>query len=142
MLTQETVLQQIRDGRNPGAIDGRDFSRLCDFFPADQWPIMGCSLKEGVDAPTPKPWTREAVIEQLTRDLAFGFEKAIDQRGISASCMYEVVKMWMWVLDDELQHFNDYPQYGLPLFKAVAAKFNLPDPLGADKGNESKYEMA
>lgn len=33
-------------------------------------------------------WTRENILEQLKSDVEFGFEKALDQRGISASTWY------------------------------------------------------
>ncbi len=53
--------------------------------------------------------------------------------------MYEVVKMWMYILEDDLQNFEDYAQYGLPLFKAVALKYGFENPIGEDKGDEDKY---
>lgn len=89
--------------------------------------------------PAPKDLTRENVLAQLASDLDFGFEKALNQRGISSGLMYEVVKMWMWVLDDDLQHFDGYAQYGLPFFKAVAIKYGFPNPIGDDRGDEEKY---
>ena len=46
----------------------------------------------------------------------------------------------MWVLEDPFQHFDEYAQYGLPLYKAVALKYKLKNPIGKDYGNESKYE--
>jgi hypothetical protein len=65
----------------------------------------------------------------------------LDKRGISAGLMYEVVKMWMWVLEDDLQNHNeeDYAQYGLPLLKAVAVKYEFKNEIGDDYGNEWKY---
>lgn len=53
--------------------------------------------------------------------------------------MYAVVKMWMVVLEDELQSFDEYALYGLPLFKAVAVKYGFENPIGDDSGAESKY---
>lgn len=35
-----------------------------------------------------REWTRENILEQLKSDVEFGFEKALDQRGISASLMW------------------------------------------------------
>lgn len=131
MKTQDQILEAIRNGKSSEAIDGRDFARLADFFPTRDWHLFGFSLKADAIAPEPKEWTHENVLAQLQKDLAFAFEKALDERGISASCMYQVVKMWMWVLDDPLQYHSDYAPYGLPLLRAVAASHNLPDPSGA-----------
>lgn len=139
MLSQQAILDAVRAGRERGAIDGRDYSRLADFFPVSDWEVFGFGPKEGADIATPPEWTEENIKNQLAKDVAFGFEKALGQRGISASCMYAVVQMWMWVLEDPLQHFDEYAQYGLPLFKAVAVKYELPNEIGDDDGDEGKY---
>lgn len=127
------------------AFDGRDSSRLVDFFPKSDWPRFGCEPVAGVTDETHpvRPWTRDAIMEQLESDLEFAFEKALNKRGISASCMYAVVKTWCWILNDGLHEWDDetgYAQYGLPLLAAAARKYGFPCPIGDDAGNESKYE--
>lgn len=141
MLTANKVLNAIQSGRESHCIDGRDYSRLVEFFPIADWPIFSLSLKEGVDISeiTIKKWTLDNVVAQLEEDVRFGFEKALDQRSISSGLMYEVVKMWLWILEDDLQSFDEYAQYGLPLFKAVAVKYNFKDEISGDKGDEEKY---
>lgn len=139
MKTREQILAAVKAGKSSQALDGRDFARLCDFFAAEDWPAFGFSLAEGKEARAPKELTEENVRTQLAEDLAFGFEKALGRRGISASLMHETVKLWMWVLDDDLQYFEEYAQYGLPLFKAVALKYGLPNKIGDDRGDEEKY---
>jgi hypothetical protein len=84
-------------------------------------------------------FTRENVLKQLEKDVAFGFEKALGQRGISSSLMYSVVKMWNWILEEGLEDFESYAQYGLPLFKATAVKYNFDNPIGDDYGDEEHY---
>lgn len=141
MLTQEQVLKVIRDGRESKCLDGRDYIRLADFFADEHMEALGFKLKDGVEAPARaiKPWTREAVLDQLARDVDFGFEKALNKRGISASLMHEVVEMWMWVLEDEEFSGLDYAQYGLPLLKAVAVKYGFDNPIGDHAGDEHEY---
>lgn len=141
MLTQEQVLEAagVRDRGGCDLLDGRDYSRLCDFFPAEQWPRLGFTPKDGVEIPPPRPWTEDEVKAQLAVDLDFAFKKALGQRGLSAGLMYGVIKMWMWVLGDDLQHCEEYAQYGLPLLKKVAVKYGLPNPIGDDAGDEERY---
>ena len=43
--------------------------------------------------------------------------------GISSNLMYEVVKSWCKVLENEFACFNKYNSYGKPLFRAVAKKY-------------------
>lgn len=139
MMTQEWILEAVRDGRKSGALDGRDYSRLADFFPVSDWEAFGFTLKEGAEPPSPRPWTEVEIKAQLADDLAFAFKKALNKRGLSAGMMHSVIQMWMWVLDDDLQHMEEYAQYGLPLFKAVAVKYGLPNAIGDDEGDEFKY---
>ena len=131
------VAQQGREA----CLDGRDVSRLAEFFDPAQWPLLGVTARDDFDVSkfTPKPWTEAAIIEQMRDDVAFGFEKALDQRGISSSLMHDVVKMWLWVLEDSLQHMDEYAQYGLPLFKAVAVKYGFDNPIGDDDPAGPRY---
>jgi hypothetical protein len=139
MLTQTQIINEIQDGRKSQCLDGRDLGRLAEFFPVSDWPALGFSLADGADHPAPRPWTEDEVKTQLACDLAFAFEKALGKRGISAGFMNDVIKMWMWVLEDDLQNMEEYAQYGLPLLKAVAVKYGLPNEIGDDDGDEYKY---
>lgn len=120
-------------------IDGRDMLRLANFVPAERLSEIGFSVKEG-ETHESLPWTREEILKQLEEDVAFGFEKALNQRGISSGLMAEVVKMWNWILEEGLEDFDEYPMYGLPIFKATAVKYGFENPIGDDTGSESKYE--
>ena len=142
MKTREQIIAAVKAGRERRAIDGRDLRRLTEFFPPSDWPVFGFDLKGGMTAPETTPFTQENVRAKLATDVAFGFYKALTKRGISASCMYGVVKMWMWVLDDEelgAETDTDYPQYGLPFMKAVAIKYGLPNPIGDKRGDEEEF---
>lgn len=143
MLTKEKILEAVKNGRESKAfIDQRDYARLATFFDATDLPAFGFKLKEGDTEYKPKEFTQENVIKQLRKDVAFGFEKALNRRGISSFLMAEVVAMWMWVLEDPLEKQAEdlYPMYGLPFFKAVALKYGFDNPIGDDTGNEPKYE--
>lgn len=139
MLTREQVLKAVKGGRVSRCIDGRDYVRLVEFVPMANWEDLGFLPKVGVTEHSPREWTHENIVAQLTEDVAFGFEKALGQRGISSFLMFECVRLWLWILEDELQSFDQYAQYGLPLFKAVATKYGLPNPIGDDTGDELKY---
>jgi len=133
------TLQQVKDSYKSETLDGRDLSRLMDFYPVEDWEHFGFGLKDGAEPPVPTEWTRENILEQLKKDVAFGFEKALNQRGISSSLMYNVVQMWNWILEEGLEYFDEYAQYGLPLFKATAEKYGFPNPIGEKTGSEYEY---
>ena len=138
------TLEYIAENYKSNTIDGRDFHRLVQFIPFDMLPKFGIEPsdewndKEKWDAQV-KPFTRENILKQLEEDVAFGFDKALNKRGISSGLMYEVVKMWNWILEEGLEDFDDYPMYGLPLFKATAVKYGFDNPIGDDTGSEDEY---
>lgn len=134
------TLQEVKENYKSQTLDGRDISRLMQFIPEPELSDFGIELKdEYVGKHEAIPFTKENVLSQLKKDVDFGFEKALNQRGLSAGMMYSVVSMWNWVLGEGLEDFDDYAQYGLPLFKATALKYGFDNPIGEDKGNERKY---
>ncbi len=141
MLTRAQILQAVRSGKAPKAMDERDFGRLAKFFHESDLPTFGRTLREGATW-SPTAYTEENILEQLRQDVEFGFEKALDKRGISAHAMYACVKLWMWVLEDhelEDEEADDYDHYGLPFLKAVAVKYGLPNAIGDHTGSEPHY---
>lgn len=134
------TLAQIKEKYKSNTIDGRDFNRLSQFIPESELEDFCMKIKpEYVGTHKHIDFTRENVLIQLEKDVEFGFEKALGQRGIYAGMMAEVVMMWNWVLEEGLEDFDDYPMYGLPIFKATAVKYGFDNPIGDDTGCESIY---
>lgn len=134
------TLEQIKDQYASYTLDGRDLRRLAQFIPKEQLADFGIELKDGAEH-EPIPYTRENILKQLEKDVEFGFEKALDRRGISAGLMFDVVKMWNWILEEGLENWSDknYAKYGLPLFKATANKYGFKDEIPDKQGNEYEF---
>lgn len=124
MKTLNEILDNYKD--YAVVLDDRFGSRLAKFLTEEQLEKIGFKY----DGDEPKEWTREN--EQLKSDVEFGFEKALDQRGISASLMFYVVLRWN-------QGLENYPEenYAMPLFKATAVKYGWENPIG--DGDEEFY---
>ena len=140
MKTIKEVLNNYKDYETP--IDDRFGVRFCQFLTAEQMEQIGFSLNADYkDQHKPQEWTRENILTQLEKDVEFGFEKALDKRGISSNLMFSVVNSWNKILEEGLQDWDtdNYAQYGLPLFKATAIKYEFPNPIGDDNGNEFIY---
>jgi hypothetical protein len=134
------TLEQVKTEYNSDCLDSRDIMRLAAFVPEEKLGDFGLSINEGCEGQHHHvEFTKDNVLLQLEKDVHFGFEKALNKRGISAGLMYEVVKMWNWILEEGLEDFDSYAMYGLPLFKATAEKYGFPNPIGEDHGNEDKY---
>jgi hypothetical protein len=136
MKTLEETIKFFKSG----CLDGRDAVRLSLFVPENRFDEIGILIPaEAIGKFIPKDWTRENILAQLKEDVDFGFEKAINHRGISAEMMYDVVHMWNWILQEGLEDFDNYPDYGIPLFKATALKYGFPDRSNEYKPEEDWY---
>lgn len=138
MKTIEEIIKNYENYET--SIEDRFGRRLCQFLTREQMVKIGFELGGNVDH-IPKEWTRENIINQLKSDVEFGFEKALDKRGISSSLMFSVVMSWNKVLEEGLEDWDEdnYRYYGLPLFKATALKYGFDNPIGDDYGDECKY---
>ena len=136
------TIEQILESHESQTLDGRDLTRLAQFLTVEQIEKLGLSFNspEEREAHVPIEFTKENVLKQLEKDVAFGFEKALNRRGISSGLMYEVVQMWNKILEEGLEDFYSYAMYGLPLFKATAVKYGFDNPIGDDTGSEDHYE--
>lgn len=120
MKTLDYVLENYKSD----TLDGRDLNRLADFIPEKDLEKINLVLKEEYKGKHQhKEFTRENILQQLKNDVEFGWEKARNQRGISSSLMFDVVKMWNWILEEGLEDFNNYGSYGSPLFFETAKKY-------------------
>ena len=147
------TLDEILSNYKSNYLDGRDINRLCKFIPWDvvkNYPDFLDNINDEyrneekwMTEVYQVPYTRENILTQLSLDVEFGFEKALNRRGISAGIMFDIVRMWNWVLneDEELANWPNerYALYGLPLFKATAVKYGFTNMIGDDEGNESWY---
>ena len=142
MKTLEQLIKDYKDS----TLDGRQSYRFAQFLTFDKLTKFGLEPEDGVTEEewnkNVKPFTRENVLAQLEEDVAFGFEKALNKRGISSWMMLECVKFWNNILEEGLENWSDsnYAMYGLPLFKATAVKYGWDNPIGSDTGNENKYD--
>lgn len=134
------TLQQVKELYKSDTIDGRDLNKLAQFIPESELIDFGLKMNpEYVGKHQHKEFTKENILIQLEKDVEFGFKKALNKRGISSSIMAEVVLMWNWILEDGLENFDEYPMYGLPIFKATAIKYGFENPIGEDSGSENCY---
>lgn len=118
MLSLEYVKEHISEIEFDNYIGERRFTkRFVDFLPTSEWGKFGYGYKWEKEY-NPKEWTEENIINQLKEDLEFAIEKATNQRGISASLMYDVLRSWCKVLENDLED-TEYGWYGDKLIKAV-----------------------
>lgn len=119
-----------------GAFDNRDKNRFLSYVPFDRVEELGFELKEGTTEDNwgvVKEWSEEQVLKDLKTDVFFAREKAEDQRGISAACMFATINMWCRLLENDLYQEN-YDDYGLSYFNRVIEHY------GWDKDSETKSE--
>lgn len=123
---------------------GSDRRTLALFVPEDQLKKLDFSVRVGQEGKhKPLAWTEEAVKEQLRDCVAFGFQMATEVDVVSAYDNLDAAMFLAWVLDVELDPAFKSPTgsgiSGITAYKALAAHFGLPNPLGDDTGMEDKY---
>ena len=121
------ILNNYEDYETP--CNDRFGIRFCSFLTSEQVEEIGFYFEaEYANKHVPIEWTEENIIKQMTEDVQFGWEKACEKRAFLSYVMTEAVKAWCKVLGNEFQNFDVktyYNQYGKPLFKAVAQKYNI-----------------
>lgn len=126
------------------AVGGSDRMTMALFLPAEQHKKVGLELNDtGLAEFKPLNWDEENLLEQLRSSLAWGFEHALEKDLLTALDAVDGVAFILFALDrtqdPAFDTINDIGPCGLKFFKWVANKFCLPDPLGADTGEEDKY---
>lgn len=119
MKTLEYVKSHIDEFEEDDFLDRRWTKRFLGFIPTGEWEDYGFEFT-GENPPKVKEWTEENILAQLKEDVEFGFEKCVDERGISAELMAMVVNAWCKVLENGLNLDGDDGWYHRKQFTTVA----------------------
>lgn len=108
-------------------LDNRDLNRLLLYLTHDEAiDIFGDNLaarwREWHEV---RPWNEQTIMEHICSSLEFAFEKALGQRGIISSLMHGVMRMWMWVIQDEELTKGEpyYDDYGLAYLHRIRNRY-------------------
>jgi DNA polymerase elongation subunit (family B) len=84
---------------------------------------------------------RQYFLNRLQAEVEEGFKKALDKDDDGVTLQWHRVYSINQVLEEGLHNFDPWnsKEYGLPLFKATAVKYGWNNPIGDDRGDESKY---
>ena len=110
MRADDEILQRIEAIKSNDAF-GFEITDLIHRLPFD---LAKPYLKEGVseDEWSPLPRDRDSLIKEMLDYMPFAWEKANNERGISAyrnMCHYSA---WTWLAGDDLGDLHDYEFYG------------------------------
>lgn len=122
MKTLEYVKNHIDEFEEDVFLDRRWTKRFLNFVPTTEWERYGFKYT-GEEKIKPKEWTEENVLKQLKQDVEFGYEKAMDERGISSELMSMVVNSWCKVLENGLNLDGDDGYYHVRQFTTVAKHY-------------------
>ena len=88
-------------------------------------PLMYYVKKYLIEGAEPDILNRENVIDKMQNYINFAYEKAYDQRGISASRSMWKFSQWLWVLDDDEMDCENYDNYGIGVLDQIVSKYGL-----------------
>lgn len=103
-------------------LDRRFTKRFLDFIPVEEWAQYRFSYT-GDEPFIPTEWTEKNILSQLKRDTQFGYEKAVDEKGISSELMAMVVNAWCKVLENGLDLNGNDGYYHIKQFTVVAEHY-------------------
>jgi len=122
MKSLDYVKNHIDEFEKDDFVDRRFTRRFLQFIPTDEWETFGFRYT-GTEPYVPKEWTKENILAQLREDVEFGYEKAINERGISSELMAMVVEAWCNVLENGLDLDGNDGWYHIRQFTAVAKHY-------------------
>ena len=122
MKSLDYVKNHIDEFEKDDFVDRRFTRRFLQFIPTDEWETFGFRYT-GTEPYVPKEWTEENILAQLRDDVEFGYEKAMNERGISSELMAMVVEAWCNVLENGLDLDGDDGWYHIRQFITVAKHY-------------------
>lgn len=122
MKSLDYVKNHIDEFEKDDFVDRRFTRRFLQFIPTDEWETFGFRYT-GTEPYVPKEWTEENILAQLMDDVEFGYEKAMNERGISSELMAMVVEAWCNVLENGLDLDGNDGPYHIRQFTTVAKHY-------------------
>ena len=122
MKSLDYVKNHIDEFEKDDFVDRRFTRRFLQFIPTDEWETFGFRYT-GTEPYVPKEWTEENILAQLRDDVEFGYEKAMNERGISSELMAMVVEAWCNVLENGLDLDGNDGWYHIRQFITVAKHY-------------------
>lgn len=126
--TSEDIVARIKE-IGPEDFFGWEGSDLVAYLPFD---MAKQFLKDDATAEQwaedDRPTTRESVVAEIVDYMPFAWEKANDQRGISANRSISHMRAWTWLLDDgtyEKMEALEYQHYGKEKLVSVCESLGL-----------------
>ncbi len=126
MRSQNQIVERIKDAKED--FFGFAMGVLIDFVEKDRRAREDWIPDDKEDIlPFVEP-TKENVLRQMREYLPFAFDKASNERGISASRSVTKFTTWLWLLEDDYLYqyaCNDenYPMYGRPILEKIRDKY-------------------
>ena len=122
MINTDYIKEHIDEFEEDHFIDRRFTKRFINFLPTSEWNKFGFEYISDEEF-IPTDWTEENIIAQLKEDTEFGYEKAINGRGISSELMAMVVNTWCKILENGLNLDGDDGWYHIKQFTTVAKHY-------------------
>jgi hypothetical protein len=123
MKSLKYVKSHINEFEEDDFLDSRWTKRFLNFIPVSEWENYGFKCSGDPDKIAVVEWTEENVLAQLKQDVEFGYEKAMDERGISSELMAMVVNAWCKVLENDLDLDGNDGWYHVDQFTTVAEHY-------------------
>lgn len=128
--TDDEIVAEIRKREAEIVLFDFSLEDLLEVLPFDRakpWIKDSVTAEEWGDA---SPRTHESIVGRMRDYMDFAWEKANDERGLSAERSIQHFTGWLWLLgDDEMLVFaeneDNYPMYGRPILAKICEVYGF-----------------
>jgi len=127
MRTQEEVIERINEVDDFFGFEQRDLIQFLDFEHAQEFfkEEFVEQVKQGKEK-----WETTDAKKTILEYLPFAYQKAEDERGLSAGRSMKHFRAWIWFDDPEffekvLPLIDNYTDYGIPALDAISEHYGF-----------------
>lgn len=130
MKTQEQLIERYRVLAEDDFF-GAKRGDLATYMTAESLAAAGEPVREDQAHLVGKTLTRDAVLTEMRNYMTFAWDKANNERGLSAGRSINHFEAWLWLLGDEealafAEDDDNYPEYGRPILRFICERFGFP----------------
>lgn len=131
MRTQDEIVERINNDRSMFNFAAEVLLPYLDFDHAKPF-LKEEATRDMWEEDGRQALTKEAILDELTKYMAFAWGKVENHRALSAGRSVEKLSAWVWLLGDDatLKAVEEagYAQYGAPKLAVICHAYNLPIP--------------
>jgi hypothetical protein len=129
MRTIDEIVAKARD-TSRADLFGTKVGDIIEWLPFDrarEWLKETATADDWAKAGFPRPLTNESVVQEIVAYMPFAWDKANNNRGLSAGRSICHMQAWLWLLgaDEAAETIENYRLYGKPQLRSICEALGI-----------------